>query len=202
MLTDRDESPLHIACANGRAETARYLHSCGAKLDLHTVDHKTPFAAAFRGGHISVVTFLRSCGVAEHIHSGRTSERFEQSKSLPAPKAKPKRTIRTTPMKLRAERAGVLHRYKDISPGLLDRAQGLASEEFANISEEEHQAAAKELQKLQKHNQQIVNRAEIAASANKLPRALILQADANRKKRSRREKTLDNKLQNALDEGY
>ena len=62
---------------------------------------------------------MRGHKVEEHV--GRFGL-MKKGHSLPEPKKKPKRHKRLTPLRERAERAGVLHRFKVTPPGLRERA--------------------------------------------------------------------------------
>ena len=119
---------------------------------------------AFRGGHAAVVSYLRSCGVTERIGE----------KSVPAPKKKPARFKRLTPMRVRAERVGVLDRYKDTPPDLRQRVDPGSP------------AAKKELQAIHKHNHQVVDRAEVASDANTAVYRRRLSADAESHRKRKR----------------
>ncbi len=91
---------------------------------------------------------------------------LKKGHSLPQPKKKPKRHKRLTPLRERAERAGVLDRFKVTPPGLRERAEGGSV------------PAKKEIQALQKHNHQVVDRAEVAAAPDQLKHWTRLDSDA------------------------
>ena len=100
----------------------------------------------------------------EHMGRGRIC--FVKGRTLPLPKKQRTRAKRLTPMRDRAARAGVLHRYKDTPPGLRKRA------------EDGSPSAKKQLQAMHKHNHQIVDRAEVAAAPDKTQHFLRLESDA------------------------
>ena len=69
-------------------------------------------------------------------------------------------------MRERAERAGVLDRYRETPPGLRERAESGS------------RSAKKELTALHKHNHQVVDRAEVAARPDSYEHDCRLQRDA------------------------
>ena len=69
-------------------------------------------------------------------------------------------------MRERAERAGVLDRYKATPPGVRDRAESGSK------------SAKKELKALHKHNHQVVDRAEVAARPDRYEHDCRLQRDS------------------------
>ena len=97
--TAGDATPLHLACEQGHEDAVRFLLSCGANLHRKDAKGASPFMLAFRGGHDAIVSYLRSSGVAGEI---------DPAVPVP-PKAAARRTRkarRSTPMRVRAERAG------------------------------------------------------------------------------------------------
>ena len=90
----------------------------------------------------------------EHVGSGMFGL-MKKGHSLPRePKKKPKRHKRLTPLRERAEWAGVLDHFKVTPPGLRERAEGGSA------------PAKTQLQALHKHNHQVVDRAEVAAASS------------------------------------
>ena len=155
-------TPMQLASKKGHLEVVRLLHASGADVRRCNAVGASPFSIAFRAGHATVVSYLRSCGIRED-----NLER--QYPNGPTWTAKPqqKRKKRTTPMRERARRAGVLDRLRDSPPGARERAQnGSAS-------------AKKELQAIHKHNHQVVDRAEVAAHPERLELDCRRKADAS-----------------------
>ena len=156
-------TPLHIASQQGYLGVVRLLHSGGADVHRVDADGKSAFSFAYRGGHAPIVSYLRGHKVEEHV--GRFGL-MKKGHSLPEPKKKPKRHKRLTPLRERAERAGVLHRFKVTPPGLRERAEGGSV------------PAKKQLQALHKHNHQVVDRSEVAAAPDQLKHLSRLDSDA------------------------
>ena len=94
-------TPIQLASKNGHLEVVQLLHDSGADVRRCNENGASPFSLAFRAGHATVVSFLRSCGIREDVLNGR---------NMPAPKPQRKRCKRATPMRERARRAGVLER--------------------------------------------------------------------------------------------
>ena len=144
------------------------------------VSGRSAFALAFRARHEPVVSYLRACGVDEHLGGGRTSLQtqtelyFKRGKTLPQTKPQKhasRRSKRTTPMRQRAERAGVLDRYRKTPPGLREwagqrGAQGLPRTELTC------------LRPCTSTNHQVVDRAEVAARPDSYEHDCRLQRDA------------------------
>ena len=109
-------TPLLCAGHCGRLEVVQLLHRHGANVNFVDASGRTAFSLAFRARHEPVVSYLRACGVDEHLGGGRTSLQtqtelyFKRGKTLPQTKPEKhasRRSKRTTPMRERAERAGV-----------------------------------------------------------------------------------------------
>ena len=196
MLAADGCSPLHLACENGHAEIVRWLHVQGADIE-QLYERKTPFTIAYRQGHASVVAYLRSCGAKESIGSGRQAgghlvphvgqpiwsdplddyvgqNRFTPGSSLPPPKRIVTRPKRSTPMRERAERVGVLDRYRDTPIGLRERCTAGSP------------AAKKEMQAHKQRNHQIVDRAELKARRDSTLYTARKQADCDGKSARKR----------------
>ena len=116
-------------------------------------------------GHHDVVNYLLTCGLS-HV-------------SQPQPRKKATRRKRLTPLRERANLAGVLDRYKESPPGLRARA------ESGSIS------AKKELTAIHKRNHQVVDRAEVASMPCRLLHDQRLKANAL----SHRKRKLDKQFQ-------
>ena len=182
----KDRTPLQRACERGHKAVVQLLHKWGASIERTTSCGASPFSLAYRGGHVDVVAYLRAHSVDEHVGMGRTSEAsgthhhvFKRGVSMPQEqKKKPsKRTAnRLTPMRVRAERAGVLDRYKDTPPGLRDRATD------GSLS------AKKQLNAIHKHNHQVVDRAEVQTAPSLLKYEERKEAHADGMCKQRRRK--------------
>ena len=168
-------TPLLCAGHCGRLEVVQLLHRHGANVNFVDASGRTAFSLAFRARHEPVVSYLRACGVDEHLGGGRTSLQtqtelyFKRGKTLPQTKPEKhasRRSKRTTPMRERAERAGVLDRYRETPPGLRERAESGS------------RSAKKELTVQHKHNHQVVDRAEVAARPDSYEHDCRLQRDA------------------------
>ena len=175
-------TPLHVASQEGYLDVVRLLHSGGADVHRVDADGRSAFAFAYRGGHAPIISYLRTHKVEEQLGSGAIFPGLKKGHSLPRPKKKPKRHKRLTPLRERAERAGVLDRFKVTPPGLRERAEGGSV------------PAKKELQALQKHNHQVVDRAEVAAAPDQLKHWTRLDSDA----RSHRKRKLQLQLAQAV----
>ena len=154
------QTSLQAASQHGHLEVVQLLLSHGADMDRVDSGSRSAFSLAFRSGHASVVSYLRNCGAREHPGHGRRTPHmaetagFKIGSSLPQPKPEKNRSRRkrSTPMRERAERVGVLDRYKDTPPELRARADNGSP------------SAKKELNALHKYNHQVVDRAEVAAA--------------------------------------
>ena len=177
-------TPLHVASQEGYLDVVRLLHSGGADVHRVDADGRSAFSFAYRGGHAPIISYLRTHKVEEHLGSGAIFPGLKKGHSLPRPKKKPKRHKRLTPLRERAERAGVLDRFKVTPPGLRERAEGGSV------------PAKKEIQALQKHNHQVVDRAEVAAAPDQLKHWTRLDSDA----RSHRKRKLQLQLAQAVSE--
>ena len=176
-------TPLHVASQEGYLDVVRLLHSGGADVHRVDADGTSAFSFAYRGGHAPIVSHLRAHNVEEYVGRGNSDFGWlKKGQSLPEPKKKPKRHKRLTPLRERAERAGVLDRFKVTPPGLRERA------ESGSVP------AKKELQALQKHNHQVVDRAEVAAAPDQLKHWTRLDSDA----RSHRKRKLQLQLAQAV----
>ena len=196
MLTLDGCSPLHLACEAGHTECVRWLHQQGADIE-RAYCGKLPFQVAFRNGHAGVAAYLRSCGVNECLGRGRLPDGLlrgydvnvdgssgkDRAENCPLPKPKRqskrafregKRKKRTTPMKVRAERAGVLAKIKDTPPGLHARAEAGSP------------ATKQQLFALQKHNRQVVDRAEVMSDLDQSLYNDRKQVDCNRRAAKKR----------------
>ena len=180
-LTPNDVSakgwtPLLCASDSGHLQVVQLLHRTGTNISFVDSCGRSAFSVAFRRRHEPIVSYLRACGVQEHLGPGRTSlqtqtkEHFKRGKTLP--QARPEKSAsqgrprRSTPMRERAERAGVLDRYKATPPGVRDRAESGSK------------SAKKELKALHKHNHQVVDRAEVAARPDRFEHDCRLQQDS------------------------
>jgi len=167
-------TPLLCASASGHLQVVQLLHRTGADISCVDFCGRSAFSLAFRRRHEPIVSYLRACGVHEHLGPGRTSlqtqteEHFKRGKTLPQARHEKSASQgrRSTPMRERAERAGVLDRYKATPPGLRDRAESGS------------RSAKKELKALHKHNHQVVDRAEVASRPDRYEHDCRLQRDA------------------------
>ena len=93
-------------------------------------------------------------------------------------------------MRVRAERAGVLDRYKDTPPGLRDRATD------GSLS------AKKQLNAIHKHNHQVVDRAEVRSAPCQSTYQARKDTDTEGKCRRRRQLRLTPELDVEPDWSY
>ena len=74
----KGQTPLLIACKQGRLEFAKWLYSAGAAEDVRTADSNgnTPMLIACLNGHLEVAQWLFGAGAAEDVRTadinGRT----------------------------------------------------------------------------------------------------------------------------------
>ena len=163
-------TPLLLACVQGYSEVVRLLHGARANL-VCTRKYKgkqmTPFEAAYDNGRSEVVAYLREAATTPlgPNQLGRSGRVMPPSTEPPgSPPSKQSRPKRLTPIRARAEKAGVGDKLQATPPGVRDViASGLPSSSPVK-------AAKKALHKVQRANQKIVARAELQQPRNEKKR--------------------------------
>ena len=165
VVSTDGQTPLIKACAAGHCECVRVLCEAGAeafKCISIPHQHGGPFSAywyAFKGGHSEVVAFLQ--GMPAYAAWMIAWKSFTAIPLPPSsPEAKGRKPKRTTPMRERAEKAGVSDKLQATPPGIRET---IAS---GSPSSSPVKDAKQRLQAVQKSNHQIISRAEIQQPRN------------------------------------
>ena len=193
-------TPLMSACAAGHAECVRVLLKAGADpfkefgvaytrrivQALRMTD--TAYECAFDNGHREVVGILRDTPqyptsfAVRSVWQGTPPSSPEKLRSKRAKPAKPQRT---TPMRDRAEKAGVSDKMRATPPGVRELIIAAGPDSSSPV-----RWAKLQLHAVQKANRQVVARAEREQPRNSDQKREVQIADAERKRTQRGKRKL------------